>query len=181
MIAGLYGMTDPVRGDPEGQVRLLADEGVAVVQLRCKGWPRSAVRALAERCRPLPIVLVVNDDAALAAELGLCAHLGDTDGAAQGPHGRSTHTLEQVRAEREAIYVGFGPVFATETKDTAWSPRGTAMLAEAVVASERPVVAIGGIGLENIAEVRATGVAGWAVVGAIWVAPDPRRIIRRLR
>lgn len=181
MIAGLYGVTDPDRGDPEWQVRLLVDEGVRVVQLRCKSWPREAVRALAERCRPLPVTLVINDDAELAAELGLCAHLGDGDGPARGPHGRSTHTLEQVRAEREALYVGFGPVYVTGTKQTGWSPRGIPKLAEAVAASPRPVVAIGGIGPENIDDVRATGVAGWAVIGAIWAAPDPGAVIRRLR
>lgn len=181
MIAGLYGMVDPERGEPAGQVALLADEGVSIVQLRCKGWPRDRVRALALAVMPLPIRLVINDDAALAAELGLLAHLGDGDGAALGPHGRSTHTLEQVRDEAEAEYIGFGPVFATGTKETSWSPRGTALLAAAVRTSTRPVVAIGGIGLHNIDEVRATGVQGWAVVGAIWGAANPRSVVRQLR
>lgn len=181
MIAGLYGMADATWGDPLAQARLLAEEGVSPVQLRCKGWPREAVRQLALACRALPTVLVINDDAALAAELGMWAHLGDEDGPAAGPHGRSTHTLAQVRDERVAAYIGFGPVFATGTKITGWEPRGVALLAEAVRASARPVVAIGGIDERTIDEVRATGVAGWAVVGAIWRAPDPRAAIRRLR
>jgi thiamine monophosphate synthase len=42
-------------------------------------------------------------------------------------------------------------------------------------------VAIGGIEPGNVDEVRATGVAGWAVIGAIWRAPDPRSVIRSLR
>ncbi len=181
MIAGLYGMVEPSLGDPEWQARLLAEEGVGVIQLRCKTWPREAVRALAERLRNLPAALVINDDAALAAELGLVAHLGDGDGPAVGPHGRSTHTLASVEAETEALYVGFGPVYSTGSKATPWSPRGAKMLGEAVRCSPRPVVAIGGIGVHSIEEVRATGVAGWAVIGAIWAHADPRSIIRLLR
>ncbi len=181
MISGLYGIVDPERGDPASQVALLADEGVSIVQLRCKGWPRDRVRALALALMPLPIRLVINDDAALAAELGLLAHLGDGDGRALGPHGRSTHTLQQVHEEVVADYIGFGPVFATGTKETPWAPRGTALLAAAVRASQRPVVAIGGIGLDTIDEVRATGVQGWAVIGAVWGAANPRSVVRRLR
>lgn len=181
MIAGLYGIVDPTSGDPEAQAHLLAEEGVSPIQLRCKGWTRDEMRCLANRCRGFFASLVINDDAVLAAELGLVAHLGDGDGAALGPHGRSTHTLAQVREEREALYIGFGPVFATATKAQPWSPRGLDLLAAAVRASSRPVVAIGGVGPENIEEVRATGAAGWAVVGAIWSAADPRAIIRALR
>ncbi len=181
VIAGLYGIADAAYGDPETQARLLAGEGVSPVQLRCKGWTPGAVRALAIRCRDLPTLIVINDHAAIAAELGLYAHLGDLDGAALGPHGRSAHTLSQVAAEQSAAYIGFGPVFPTTTKTSPWSARGVSMLAEAVRLSPRPVVAIGGIGPENVDAVRAAGVAGWAVVGAIWGSADPRAAIRSLR
>ncbi len=181
MIAGLYGIVDPTSGDPEAQAHLLAEEGVFPIQLRCKGWTRDEVRRLALRCRGLSASLIINDDAVLAAELGLVAHLGDGDGAALGKHGRSTHTLEQVRAQRGALYIGFGPVFPTATKSLPWAPRGLDLLAAAVRESTRPVVAIGGIGPENIDGVRATGAAGWAVVGAIWRSSDPRAVIRSLR
>ncbi len=181
MIGGLYGVADAAFGDPAWQVRVLADEGVSPVQLRCKGWPVEAVRHLALGLRGVATGLVLNDHAALAAELGLYAHLGDQDGAALGPHGRSTHTLAQVRAAHGAAYIGFGPVFATGTKDSPWPPRGLPLLAAAVRASPCPVVAIGGITGDNIDEVRATGAAGWAVISGIWLAPDPLAAIRRLR
>ena len=181
MIAGLYGMVEPSLGDPERQARTLADEGVEVIQLRCKGWPREAVRALAERCRNLAARLVINDDAALAHELGLTAHLGHGDGPALGPHGRSTHTLAHVVAEGQALYIGFGPVYATASKRSEWPPRGPALLAEAARHSRLPVVAIGGIDDSNIDEVRSSGAAGWAVIGAIWRSPRPHEVIRRLR
>lgn len=184
MIAGLYGMADATFGDPVGQARLLAEEGVRPIQLRCKGWSEARIRGAALALSAVP-ELVINDHPGLAAELGRVVHLGDLDGAAAGPHGRSTHTLAQVCAANDAevppLYLGFGPIFATGTKDTPWAPRGIALLAEAVRASRLPIVAIGGITPENLASIRDTGVAGWAVVGAIWRATHPRAVIRSMR
>ncbi|MSQ00607.1 MAG: thiamine phosphate synthase [Myxococcales bacterium] len=181
MIRGLYGIADAAFGDPLAQATLLAEEGVSPIQLRCKGWPRDAVRQLALACGGLGSTIIVNDDADLAAELGLCAHLGDTDGPSRGPHGRSTHTLAQVEVERDAVYIGFGPVFATRTKLSVWTPRGLAHLTAAVRATSAPIVAIGGIDQDNLDGVRAAGAAGWAAVGAIWTAADPRAVIRAMR
>lgn len=179
---GLYGIVEPALGDPLAQVRMLAEEGAAAVQLRCKGWPRARLLALAEACRGLPIVVIVNDDLYVARATGLPVHLGQGDGPDPDvPFGRSTHTPAQAAAPGAAAYVGFGPVFGTTSKDTAWSSRGTDMLAEVVRAAPVPVVAIGGITEANLAAVRATGVHGWAVIGALWRGPDPRGAIRRLR
>lgn len=178
---GLYGIADAGWGDPWEQWRLLDEEGVGVVQLRCKGWPRTRLLELARRCRGRGL-LVVNDDAVVAAEVGAFVHLGQADGDAPGlPFGRSTHTAEQAAAAHGAAYIGFGPLFPSRTKSPGHPPRGTAMLAEVVRASPRPVVAIGGIARENLDAVRATGVHGWAVIGAIWSAPDPRAAIRAFR
>ncbi len=178
---GLYGIVDPTLGDPLAQARLLAEEGAAAVQLRCKGWPRDRLLALAEACRGLPIVVVVNDDLDVAMAAGLPVHLGQGDGMDPTiPFGRSTHTPEQARDPGAAAYIGFGPVFGTTSKETPWSARGPAMLAAAVRASPVPVVAIGGISAETLPAVRAAGAHGWAVIGAIWRAPDPRAAIRAL-
>ncbi len=179
---GLYGIVEPTLGDPLDQARILAEEGAAVVQLRCKGWPRERLLALAEACRGLPVPVVVNDDVAVARAVGLPVHVGQDDGPDPDvPFGRSTHTVEQAAAPGGAAYIGFGPVFGTTSKETAWSARGTALLAQAVRAAPVPVVAIGGITEETVDAVRATGVRAWAVIGAIWRAPDPRRVIRSLR
>lgn len=179
-IAGLYGMVDPTFGNADDQLRILVNEGIQPIQLRCKSWPREAVRALALRweseCR-----LVINDDAELASELGLLVHLGHEDGAALGPYGRSTHTIDQVRAARGANYIGFGPVFATSTKVQGWPVAGVRALAEAASTFSGPVVAIGGISVRNIDAVRESGVAGWAVLASIWRATDPKTAIRDLK
>ncbi|MES2643536.1 MAG: thiamine phosphate synthase [Myxococcota bacterium] len=178
---GLYGIVEPTLGDPLDQARILCDEGAAVVQLRCKGWPSARLLALAEACRALPIVVVVNDDVAVAAAAGLAVHVGQDDGADPAiAFGRSTHTAAQAAAPGGAAYIGFGPVFGTASKATPWSARGIDQLAEAVRASPVPVVAIGGITADTLEAVRAAGAHGWAVIGAIWRAPDPRAAIRAL-
>ncbi len=179
-IAGLYGMADAGHGDPVAQARLLAEEGVAPIQLRCKGFTREQLREVLRACRDVPGI-VVNDDAVVASEFGCPVHLGQDDGRTSLPHGRSTHTLDHVFAVTGATYIAFGPVFGTATKDSPWTPRGLDLLAQAVRVSPRPVVAIGGIGTHNLAQVRATGVAGWAVIGAIWRSADPLAAIRNLR
>lgn len=178
---GLYGIVDPTLGDPLSQARMLAEEGAAAVQLRCKGWPRDRLLALAEACRGLPVPVIVNDSVEVAAALGLPVHVGQDDGVDPTiPFGRSTHTSAHASAPGRAAYIGFGPVFGTLSKETKWTPRGTSALAEAVRLSPVPVVAIGGITPETLPAVRATGVHGWAVIGAIWRAPDPRAAIRAL-
>ena len=137
---GLYGIVEPALGDPWEQACILAEEGAAVVQLRCKGWSDERLLALAERCRSLPIAVVVNDVLSVARMTGLPVHLGQGDGAdPEIPFGRSTHTPAQASAPGSAAYIGFGPVFGTASKDTPWSPRGVGMLAEAVRVSPVPV------------------------------------------
>lgn len=183
---GLYGMVDAEPADTLAtlldRARFLADLGVGVMQLRDKRGPASTLRALAERCVALGPLVVVNDDVALAAELGLWTHVGQDDGPDPAvPFGRSTHTPEQVRSAGRARYIGFGPVFATTTKDTGYDARGLAKLAAAVRASPVPVVAIGGITPDNLDAVRATGVHGWAVIRGFWAHRHDPAVLRRLR
>ncbi len=178
---GLYGMADAGCGDVLGQVRLLAEEGVAIVQLRCKGWPDARLVEAARYAAALGMHVVINDRVDAARTAGVWVHLGQEDGPDPDvPFGRSTHTLAHVGAVGQARYLGFGPIFGTTTKETAWSPRGLAALAEVVRVSPIPVVAIGGIGVDNVDAVRATGVHAWAVIAGIWGAPEPRAAIRRL-
>jgi len=190
------------RLDPVSQARAACAGGAALVQLRAKratdrealGWARE-IRAL---CRAHGVLFFVNDrfDLALAAEAD-GVHLGQHDlppaalpaeARARLLVGRSTHTLEQVRAAgvEPVDYVAFGPVFGTASKETPWEPRGLALLAEAArLAGPRPVLAIGGIDLAHAAECRRAGAAGVAVISAVAAAPDPeaatRALVRALR
>jgi thiamine-phosphate pyrophosphorylase len=79
-----------------------------------------------------------------------------------------------------ADYVGIGPMFATGSKLDA-GPAIGAQGVEAVVRSVTiPVVAIGGITLERLPEVRATGAAMAAVISALAGARDPVRAARAM-
>ena len=83
--------------------------------------------------------------------------------------GISTHNIEQaIAAEAEgADYIGFGPVFHTTTKEDAGAPKGTDVLREVKRQLRIPVVAIGGINLENLRSVLDTGIDAVAVSSGI--------------
>ncbi len=183
--------------DPIDQARLACEGGASVVQLRAKRATDSVALEWAEVIREITrkfgVGFFVNDrfDLALAAEAD-GVHLGQDDippselpiaARSRLLVGRSTHSLEQAReaCEEPVDYIAFGPIFATETKDSPGDPRGVERLAEVVLAVQpQPVIAIGGIDLENVARVAETGVAGIAVISAIAEAADPRRAARAL-
>lgn len=194
---GLYAIADAGFGDPVALGLTAARAGVAVVQLRAKGWSPSeverAARALLPELSARGCVLVINDHVEVAAHVGAPAvHLGQEDGPstlaearallpAGALIGRSTRTLEQVAAAQDADYIGFGPVFATSTREGSPAPRGVELLRQAVARSTVPVVAIGGISAENVGDVRASGAHGWAVISALWRHPDLDTAISALR
>lgn len=176
---GFYGIADAAFGDPAWQWGVLAEAGVEAIQLRLKGWTTEARIDLGRRCATGPR-MIVNDDPEAASALGAWVHLGQADGQTTLPCGRSTHDLDQVRAASSALYVGFGPVFATATKVGALPARGVDALREAARISTVPVVAIGGITPANVASVVATGVHAWTAIAAVWTAADPAAVIRAL-
>jgi thiamine-phosphate pyrophosphorylase len=97
--------------------------------------------------------------------------------------GLSTHTVDQVdRAIREPVsYVAIGPVFGTATKMTGYDRVGLEMVREAAVragARGLPLVAIGGITLENAPSVIDAGAASVAVIGDLLATRDPERRVR---
>jgi thiamine-phosphate pyrophosphorylase len=91
--------------------------------------------------------------------------------------GLSTHMVAQVEhALREPIsYVAVGPVFGTRSKDTGYAAVGLDLVESAArLAGELPVVAIGGITLENARSVIEAGAASVAVISDLLVDNDPR-------
>jgi thiamine-phosphate pyrophosphorylase len=88
--------------------------------------------------------------------------------------GFSTHSLEQVeRAPFDEIdYIGFGPIFDSQTKPGANPTVGIDLLRKAVQLSKVPVVAIGGIVVGTAAEVYKTGAASAAVIRDLEIAAD---------
>jgi thiamine-phosphate pyrophosphorylase len=90
--------------------------------------------------------------------------------------GYSTHTVAQVEAALPlpVDYIAVGPVFGTRSKDTGYDAVGLELVATAVrLAGGRPVVAIGGVTLENAASVMAAGASAVAVISDLLVGGTP--------
>src|SRR5690606_18685595 len=83
--------------------------------------------------------------------------------------GLSTHSLAQVEraAGLELDYIGFGPILATRSKLAAEPCVGFETLREACEISPHPVVAIGGLGPEDVLRCLECGAAGAAMIGAL--------------
>ena len=131
--------------------------------------------------------VLIDDRADIAAAVGAPAlHLGRDDlppAAARrilGPDaiiGGTANSLEEaIRVAREPIdYLGVGPVYGTTSKGDRAAPKlGLPALAEIAAAVDLPVIAIGGITVESVAEVLATGAYGVAVLSAVVCADDPQ-------
>ncbi|HEU0030969.1 MAG TPA: thiamine phosphate synthase [Kofleriaceae bacterium] len=196
-IRGFYAVLDR---DDEALARVLAAHS-RVLQVRIKPRGRLVdtaelvrIARMARRvCDDAGIALVVNDrvDVALAVAAD-GVHLGQTDLPVEAARrvagdrlwiGVSTHDLQQVReaCAAGADYLGFGPVFATATKQNPDPVQGISMLARAVEAADgRPVVAIGGITPAAAAAVYATGVQAICAISAVNDAADRSGAARAL-
>jgi thiamine-phosphate pyrophosphorylase len=199
----LYLVTDTVMCGQFGvaaTVSAAVGAGVTIVQLRDEHATdddlvrlgRQIVTVLAGTTVPL----IVNDRVDLVDAIGADGgHVGQSDvgvGAARavlGPEaylGLSVQTVEHVAAALEQgngmlDYLGVGPVWGTATKLDAAAPGGLEQLRRVTSASPWPCVAIGGITLERVPQVRRTGAAGAAVVSAICGQPDVAVATRALR
>jgi len=178
-----------VGGDFPGRLETALSAGpVAAFQLRVKGVDRNEAARLAEPlqriCEAREVAFIVNDDMALAREIGADGvHLGQGDG---DPHeartllgpaaqiGVSCHDsrhLAMQAGEAGADYVAFGAFFPTRTKETAHRP-DPAILAWWSRLFELPCVAIGGITPGNGAVLVDAGADFLAVCSAVWEHPD---------
>lgn len=171
--------------------------GARYLQLRAKTMPgdallatASAVVQLAHQHQARVIINDRADIARLAAADGV--HIGQDDlppaavrdlvgDAAEV--GLSTHTVEQIeRAVLEPVsYVAVGPVFGTATKATGYAPIGLEIVREAAARTRArglPVMAIGGITLENAVAVLEAGAASVAVISDLLSAGNPEARVR---
>jgi len=194
----LYVLLTPglCRGDPAATAEAALAGGADALQLREKDAGDREVLALALRLRALTAaagaLLIVNDRPDIAGAAGADGvHLGQDDLPVAAARrvlpagaivGRSTHTLAQAReADAEgADYVAIGPMYPTPTKD-AGPAAGTTVLRELLAGVARPVVAIGGIGPDNVGEVVEAGARRVAVCSAVIAATDPAAAAAAIR
>ena len=185
-LAGLYVIVGGA--DPVAQADAALAGGARALQVRMKAAPAGAVLDVARRVVALAAgraLVIVNDRADLALLAGADGvHLGDDDLPVAearrlvGPEllvGRTSRTLAEARAAiaAGADHVGFGPVFASRTKVLPVGPRGLTALREVAAGLGAPVVAIGGIGLSNVAAVARHGACAAAVISDVLGATDP--------
>ena len=168
--------------------------GCRVVQLREKIMPLSdlypVALALRRRCREAGCLFIVNDrvDLALAVEAD-GVHVGQDDLPAREARrllrpgmilGVSTHDESQARRARDdgADYVAVGSMFPTGSK-TGFRLVGPDLLRRVRPEIRVPLVAIGGITVDNVAEVIRAGADAVAVISAVCAASDPAAATRR--
>ncbi|HXE74419.1 MAG TPA: thiamine phosphate synthase [Candidatus Xenobia bacterium] len=170
--------------------------GVDLIQIREKDWPARVLAAVVEAAvgsaRNSPTRILVNDrlDVALAA-------------GAHGVHlpakglpvaevrraypalliGASCHNLDELHRAEEggADFAVFGPVFQPLSKESATAPLGVEKLAEAARAVPMPVLALGGVTLENAGECLRAGAAGVAAITLFQKSTELKATTRRLR
>ncbi|MBX0300507.1 thiamine phosphate synthase [Cryobacterium sp. 1639] len=204
----LYLVTDTAQAAAAGHtvvdvVRHAVAGGVSAVQVREKHASAQefldTVLRIADEL-PDTVALIVNDrvDVFLAARAAgrrlTGVHVGQSDLPVSAVRdlvgfdaviGLSASTDAQLRraADDPALidYVGIGALHPTRTKTDAPPALGLAEFARLVGVSTLPAVAIGGVGLRDLAALRECGAAGAAVVSAICAAPHPDQAARELR
>ena len=184
-LRGLYAVT-PELADSELLLRMVAqalEGGIAMLQYRHKDRQNlQEARALAALCRRAGAPFIVNDNLELALECGANGvHLGRDDGDAASAREKLKGKLlgvscyDSLAAARVAVaagadYVAFGSVFASPTKPTA--VRAPLSLFADARALGVPLVAIGGITLENAPPLLKAGADALAVISDLFDAPD---------
>ncbi len=195
----LYAVTDSrfVKNSTlESDVMKAIEGGVTFVQYRDKDKCHEDFVAEAKKiqrvCKISGIPFVINDDVQAAFELKADGvHIGQNDMPLSKARcilgndaiiGLSVQTVEQAeRAEKDgADYIGVGAVFATSTKDDAADVSVT-VLHEICNRVSIPVVAIGGIREDNMDVLSCTGIAGVAIVSAIFASDDIRKTCMNLK
>lgn len=195
----LYAVTDrtwlngrKLYGDVEKAIR----GGATLIQLREKNLTHEEFKAEAleiqQLCKKYSVPFIINDDVELAHEIDADGvHVGQDDMEAGNVRnligcekilGVSVQTPEQaVLAESKgADYLGAGAVFHTNSKlDAADVSHET--LKKICASVKIPVVAIGGINAKNINQLAGTGIAGVAIISAIFAADDIEKSARELR
>ena len=184
-LRGLYAIT-PEIADSETLLRSVAqalEGGIAMLQYRRKDGQRlDEARNLARMCRDRAVPFVVNDDIDIAIASGADgAHLGRDDGDLAAARSRLKgkilgvscyNSLDSARAAvaAGADYVAFGSVFPSPTKPAA--VRAPLSLFGEARALGVPLVAIGGITLENAPQLLGAGADALAVISDLFEATD---------
>ena len=174
-------------------IRLVTDfayDGLDVFQLRCKNFSKNELYKIAEKIGSNLIntkcKFCINDDVdvtIMLKEKVNILHLGQDDmhpteaKKVIGDHislGLSITDFSQIYKIPEIVdYIGVGPVYKTASKSDASKPMGISKVRNIIDKVQIPVVAIGGLQLKNIPQLKEIGVSGFAIISAIFGEEDP--------
>lgn len=174
--------------------RTLVQTGVRILQYRHKGSWTEAEYSEAEKVRDLchgnGVLFVINDRADYAKLLGAALHIGQEDLPPVAARqivsdeviGFSTHNRPQMqRAASEPVeYLSLGPIFGTVSKLNPDPVVGIAGLTALRPLTDKPLVAIGGITVENAPEVLRAGANAVAVISGILPEKWDRKVMKQL-
>ncbi|MBI3797996.1 MAG: thiamine phosphate synthase [Deltaproteobacteria bacterium] len=195
----LYTIADTL-GRPELSFVVLAEKlcagGARVLQLRVKELPArefiTIAREVRSICQRTDCLLIINDRADIVLAVNADGvHVGQEDLPLEAARkvlgsgkliGVSTHDPAQaVAAERGgADYIGFGPVFGTNTKATGYSARGLAQLREIRALVRLPIVAIGGVTADRAPATLAAGADAVAMISDVVLASEVTGKVREV-
>tara|TARA_B100000686_G_scaffold346842_1_gene434305 strand:- start:2091 stop:2747 length:657 start_codon:yes stop_codon:yes gene_type:complete len=178
----------------EGVEKALA-AGIRAIHLREKDLSPENLLPLAKEVLSLTrnygARLLVNTHVDLANEIGAdgvqltekCPSVAEIK--RRFPHllaGVSTHSLESAMdaESKGADFITFSPVFDTPSKRVYGKPQGLQKLREIANRIAIPVVALGGIKLENVSSVISRGAFGIALISGVWMSPNIEDTIRQL-
>jgi thiamine-phosphate pyrophosphorylase len=190
LLHGIYAIVNenPQR-DPIELTRAILEGGVRIVQYRAKnGIVPAHAQAMRALTREYGALFIINDD-------WRAVQTYDADGVHLGPEDALPEDLAAIRSvlpecligiscgtpdearmadANDADYIGVGSVYATNSKADAGEPIGIAGLQGVAAQTRLPIAAIGGITLNDIAEIRGSGVPMAAVISAIASELDAR-------
>lgn len=179
----------------EGVVKMIIEAGSRIIQLRAKYVSTRDFIDTAQIIKPIAkknkATFIINDRVDIAMLVDADGvHLGQDDLQIKEARkilgkdkiiGISTHNAkEAVIAEKVGVdYISFGPIFATSTKGDAQKPKGIDGLKKVREAVKIPIVAIGGITLENAKDIYKAGADCAAVISDILKSDDIKGRIKR--
>jgi len=191
-LSGLYGITDsvlmPTLDQMLTQVELSILGGARLIQYRDKSSDpvkrQNEASALNNLCQSYNVALIINDDIELALSTGAAGvHLGQSDGELKDARDRlgndaiigitchDSLPLAEKAEQQGADYVAFGAFFPSKTKPNA-KPAPLELMQLAKQKLTLPVVAIGGISVDNASKIIAAGADMVAVIHALYAQND---------
>ena len=176
-------------------IRLVTDsayDGLNVFQLRCKDFSKNELYKIAEKIGSNLIntkcKFCINDDVdvtIMLKEKVNILHLGQDDMHPTEAKkmigdnislGLSITDIKQIYKIPEIVdYIGVGPIYKTDSKSDASKPMGISVLRNIIEEVKIPVVAIGGLKLKNIPQLKQIGVSGFAMISEIFNSIHPEK------